>query len=176
MKMTAQLRATAYHEAGHAVVALWEGARRPRRVTIVRQDDTLGRVTHVAWGVRFRPDVELTLSRARQLQAGIDSLLAGVVADRRGTGRRHNWAGASSDFQQAVDLASYLNNGSSRQITLYLAWREQCVRDAVEARWSEVERVAQALLSRHALKGDEVRRIVRELPLEGSWTGVPDIT
>ena len=174
MKATAQLRATAYHEAGHAVVALWREAPMPRRVTVVGKGESLGSVTHASWGVRFRPDLELTLSRARRLQACTDALLAGVIAQSHGTGRRLDWAGASSDLHEATRLAGYLN-GSSRQLELYLAWRQQCVRDAVEARWSEVERVAQALLSRHTLKGDEVRRIVRELPLEGSWTGVPDI-
>jgi hypothetical protein len=125
-------------------------------------------------GVRFRPDIEMTLSRARQLQADTDSLLAGVIAERRGTGSRHNWVGATRDLEAATDLALYLN-GSSRQATLYLAWREQCVRDAVETRWPDIERVAEALLARRSLKGDEVRRIVFQLPLEGSWTGVPDV-
>lgn len=41
MNITSHLRATAYHEADHAVVALFGGDRKPKRVTIVRQEDTL---------------------------------------------------------------------------------------------------------------------------------------
>lgn len=174
MNVTKQLRATAYHEAGHAVIALWGGDRKPARVTIVRKGDTLGSVTHPAWGGRFRPDIELSSRRIRQLQARIDTLLAGVAAERRGTGTRHNWTGAASDLDQATDLALYLN-GSSRQVTLYLAWREQCVRDGVESRWPEIERVAEALLARRDIDGETIRRIVFLLPLEGGWAGVPEL-
>jgi hypothetical protein len=159
MSITAQLRATAYHEAGHAVVALHRGDRTPRRVTIVRKGGILGSVTHAAWGRRFRPDVDLTPRRIRQLQASIDTLLAGVIAERRGTGRRQNWAGATSDLNRAVGLADYLNS-SSRQVDLYLAWRQQCVRDQVEILWPDIERVAGALLARSNLDGDELRQIV----------------
>ena len=174
MKMTAQLRATAYHEAGHVVVALLGEDRGPRRVTIVRTGSNLGSVTHGSWGSHFRPDIRLTPGHVQQLQARINTLLAGVIAERHGTRGRHNWAGASSDLHEATLLAGYLN-GSSRQLTLYLAWRQQCVRDAVESRWPDVERVAEALLARGSLDGDEVRRIVFQLPLDGSWTGVPDV-
>jgi ATP-dependent Zn protease len=170
MNTTNHLRATAYHEAGHVVVALWGGDRKPRQATIVPTGDTLGSLESHPWASRFRPDIELTPTRVQQLQARIDALLAGVIAERRGTGRRHNWTGAASDLHQATDLAGYLN-GSIRQLTLYLAWRERCVRDGVESRWPDIERVAEALLIRRTLDGDELTRIVFQLPPEGSWVG-----
>jgi len=164
--VTNRLRATAYHEAGHVVVALWGGDQKPRKATIVPLGDTLGSVAQQSWGRHFRPDVDLTPRREHQLQASIDTLLAGVIAERRGTGKRHNWTGATSDFHEAVRLASYMN-GSNRQVALYLAWREQRVRDDVEHHWPDIERVAEALLARGTIDGAELRRIVFGLPPSG---------
>lgn len=62
------LRATAYHEAGHAVVALWRG-NTPKTITIVPDETTLGRVTHAPYPSWFRPDIEATV-RIRRLVDG----------------------------------------------------------------------------------------------------------
>jgi ATP-dependent Zn protease len=147
------LRATAYHEAGHAVVALlWE---HPTMATIVPSGDALGSTRHRSWGARFRPDLAMTPGRAARLQARITTLLAGDIAERRATGSRSD--GGAFDRQAAVDLAAYLN-GSDRQIELYLAWRAECARQAVETYWPQIDRLAEALLDHKTLRGDDLRQ------------------
>jgi len=156
---SARLRATAYHEAGHAVVALMGGDRVPKQATIVPAGDVLGSVSYAKWSSGLRPDCYLTPGRMQLVQARIDTLLAGVIAERRGTGRRHNWTGGTSDIDSATDLAAYLN-GSDRQTELFLRWRRLCVRDKVELHWPEIERLAVTLLARGTLTSDEIRQIV----------------
>jgi hypothetical protein len=109
--------ATAYHEAGHAVVGLSEDV--PTRlvgVSIV-PDHAAGTLGHVSRGTPPRVrDIEpaRTGSRVasiasstptlmtrglveRQLRPRIVELYAGVLAEKRFTGRRHDWVGASVD-------------------------------------------------------------------------------
>jgi ATP-dependent Zn protease len=120
--------ATAFHEAGHAVVAFH--LRMPvRDVSILASGDAEGRVLHYAFPSWFQPDIE-TGARAEKLIADrVLIALAGREAERRFSGRYNN-AGASHDMAAAAELAMHVNS-SAEATEAYLASLQIRARDLV---------------------------------------------
>ena len=95
-------RLTAYHEAGHAVVALrTPGAMPVHKATIVPRGSALGMVTQL-------PDKDETSITRKQLLARLDVCMGGRVAEELIFGRDEVTTGALSDLQQATRLATYM--------------------------------------------------------------------
>jgi ATP-dependent metalloprotease len=95
-------RLTAYHEAGHAVVALrTPGAMPVHKATIVPRGSALGMVTQL-------PDKDETSITRKQLLARLDVCMGGRVAEELIFGRDEVTTGAISDLQQATRLAAYM--------------------------------------------------------------------
>lgn len=95
-------RLTAYHEAGHAVVALrTPGAMPVHKATIVPRGSALGMVTQL-------PDKDETSITRKQLLARLDVCMGGRVAEELIFGRDQVTTGALSDLQQATRLATYM--------------------------------------------------------------------
>lgn len=91
---------TAYHEGGHALVALHtEGAHPLHKATIVPRGMSLGSVTQLP-----DADDESSTSR-RQLLAKLDVCMGGRVAEELVFGEGDVTTGASSDLEQATRLA-----------------------------------------------------------------------
>ena len=90
---------TAYHEGGHALVALLTPAAMPiHKATIVPRGRALGMVAQLP--ERDHP----SLTKA-QLLARLDVAMAGRVAEELAFGREQVTTGASSDFAQANAIA-----------------------------------------------------------------------
>lgn len=96
--------ATAYHEAGHAVMALYLG-RPVHKVTIEPNTQRLGQCK-INKG-SFKPSQDI-------LEGEILILLAGAAAEARFTGVYH-WAAASSDLRQ-VRVYSLMRAGGPKQV------------------------------------------------------------
>lgn len=152
--------ATAYQEAGHAVFGVRLG-QRVLRASIVPDvnEGTLGHVQRV----KVRRDFDWTNDYGarewtirRKLEPGIISAYAGVLAEKRYTGRRHNWAGASSDMQWAAYCILQLEGGG-KVADAYARYLRESARRKVETWWPSIERVAAALIERETLKGDDIR-------------------
>lgn len=119
------LEATAYHEAGHAIVTHWHGMKY-RRVTIKPGDDYLGRVQ----GQRTQFDIEhhrLTNPGGARLRKWTETrtqiLLAGGIAERRFTGQ-DNQPGSEDDLSNAFDIATLVNDGApSETANKWLEWQ-----------------------------------------------------
>ena len=95
-------RLTAYHEAGHAIVALrTPGAMPVHKATIVPRGSALGMVTQL-------PDKDETSITRKQLLARLDVCMGGRVAEELIFGRDEVTTGALSDLQQATRLATYM--------------------------------------------------------------------
>ena len=93
---------TAYHEAGHAVVALrTPGAMPVHKATIVPRGNALGMVTQL-------PDKDETSITRKQLLARLDVCMGGRVAEELIFGKDEVTTGALSDLQQATRLATYM--------------------------------------------------------------------
>lgn len=95
-------RLTAYHEGGHALVALFtEGAHPIAKATIVPRGMALGMVAQL-------PEKDETSVSRKQLLAKLDVAMAGRVAEEMIFGEKEVTTGASSDFQQATNIARHM--------------------------------------------------------------------
>lgn len=103
---------TAYHESGHAIVALnTEGAHPIHKATIMPRGSALGMVTQL-------PSSDETSISKKQLLARLDVCMGGRVAEELIFGQDHITTGASSDLSTATELAQYMvsNCGMSNAI------------------------------------------------------------
>jgi ATP-dependent Zn protease len=155
-------QATAYHEAGHAAVALHLG-RKVLSVDIIHVEEKrqLG-VCHNGRTPRwFQPEFVADGRTRLLLEKEIMVFLAGHLAERRFTGRR-NYVGASRDHSCAADLADYAC-GSAEQVEAFLAWLEVRTDDTLRMPlvWRVVEAIAAALMEREHLTGRQVRAILQ---------------
>ncbi|EOA15169.1 hypothetical protein CARUB_v10028550mg [Capsella rubella] len=93
---------TAYHESGHAIVALNTGGAHPiHKATIMPRGSALGMVTQL-------PSNDETSVSKRQLLARLDVCMGGRVAEELIFGQDYITTGASSDLSQATELAQYM--------------------------------------------------------------------
>jgi ATP-dependent Zn protease len=154
------LSATAYHEAGHAVVS-YEYGLRLTGVSIVPSEDGLGRTSHQAL-TNFNPDVDKSNRSRLRGERLIQRQMAGMAAEWISTGRRRrNWRGAQWDWDLAADLALYFT-GSSEETDAYLKWLWIRTVNSLSRQlvWRKVEAVAIALLDRRELTRSEVKEIL----------------
>ena len=95
-------RLTAYHEAGHALVAsLTKGARPIHKATIVPRGHALGMVAQL-------PDGDETSVSRLQLRAEVDVALGGMAAENLVFGADGVTTGARSDLKQATRVARHM--------------------------------------------------------------------
>jgi hypothetical protein len=148
--------ATAFHEAGHAVVAFFNGFRIDY-ATIRQNGDYHGMVMVKPRG---RLDLDSATPAMRQkVERWIIFVLAGDVAQRKFAPRSSRRWHTTSDRASAVDLALSVC-GSGESATAYLAWLQIVTRDIVDRRWPMIERVARELLAKEKITGEEVRAAI----------------
>ena len=93
---------TAYHESGHAIVALYTDAALPvQKATIMPRGRALGMVTQI-------PEKDETSISKEQLLAKLDVCMGGRVAEELIFGDNKVTTGARSDLQQATSLARHM--------------------------------------------------------------------
>lgn len=175
-------KCTAYHEAGHALVCvLTEGSRPIHKATIMPRGQSLGMVTQL-------PEGDQTSMSYKQMVAWLDVCMGGRIAEELVFGEENITSGASSDIQQATNMARAMvtKYGFSEDVGIVYYGGETGQQDASGKTRShideEVKRLtgasyerARALLKKHAkehkllaetlleyetLTGDEVRDLV----------------
>lgn len=143
-RRTKTLMATAYHEAGHAVVAWHEGVR-VQWATIIPGEGFSGRVKHANLFKGVNPEVDTSLRVRARVEKSARIAIAGRVAQQRACpGSR---TGDGADAQHAFDVLSHLC-GSTEETGAYwslltIQTRQTLARPDV---WPIVKAVAAALL------------------------------
>lgn len=142
--------ATAYHEAGHAVLALTLG-RDVHRVSVLPKQDRLGRC-------------EFRKPPSRPTEDWIEQemliALGGLAAEARFTGS-YAWEEAARDLQQVRRLAAQ-RAGERRAVRLeqrLLRKAEHLLGD--DGRWRAVELIAAELVRTGAVSGRAVRHFFK---------------
>ncbi|ELU13134.1 hypothetical protein CAPTEDRAFT_157429 [Capitella teleta] len=176
---------TAFHEAGHTVVANFTKDSRPvHKVTIIRRGPALG-VTHL---VADKDDYNLTRS---QLLAQMDVAMGGRVAEEIIFGKDKVTTGASSDFDAATNIATAMvkkygmseivgvrvfsdrgpdtsvstNEMVDAEIKLLLSESYERARSILLKHAKEHKNLAEALIEHETLDGKEVETILKGKPL-----------
>jgi ATP-dependent Zn protease len=161
MTSTDDMEPTAYHEAGHAFMAVMLGAR-VRSVTIEPDDDDGPRRfgdTQIVWRRSRLSEREF---RERALQVA----LAGPVAEMLYTGDPYHpglvaeWA---NDWQSAWELAEPIHVDPRQRLAYLESVTGELYRliDA-EPNWSAVAALADHLLAHDTLEAEDVKEIVSE--------------
>ena len=163
-KTARQRRVAAYHEAGHVVADVCQGLH-VVGVTIVPNSTSLAHVSTpgiLGYNTQGDKTVRRSLGRAQ-----IVALYAGAAAVRV-----HDpdepWVGREKDDKEAFELSrkynvlprnmAYVGDASHWE---YLGKLERKAEKLVRSNWLAVEALAQALLERNTLTGEEATEIVR---------------
>ena len=100
--MQNSIKHTAYHEAGHALVAMYTAGADPlHKATINPRGDALG----LTWQIPPTDEYSRSLT---QLRASIDVAMGGQVAETLVFGSDNVGAGATSDLKHATGLARHM--------------------------------------------------------------------
>ena len=148
---------TAFHEAGHAVMAELCG-RQVTEVEIVGDREHSGMVHSLA----FPPDRAggaLPEDEIEDVERQLKIILAGTVAEAIVTGRE-DWDEKSGDLDAAVRLAMRLVDDCEDVLPLLADIRSDVERD-LRDRWTAVEALAAELMIRKAMTGTEVRNLLQ---------------
>lgn len=148
---------TAYHEAGHAIVAWGVGARL-HRATIDPGADYLGKVMHARTlkaGTWYANDDRAQLLIAREIKI----CFAGALAVKRAFPGSCWRSGAEGDYHHAADLILHVYMDQRDQF-LWSSLLARATERLLERYWYAVEAVAAALSTRRTLSGPQIKCII----------------
>jgi len=130
--------AAAYHEAGHAVVALALGYR---CYSVAIED-----------GGRAVCD--------EPAEHALALLIASFIAEAKCTGEADIWRD-EEDRVRAADLALWIARGDMNTASSLLSTVTEQTRARVEEHWAEIETIANALVEKRKLSGEEILTLIR---------------
>lgn len=183
-------RNTAYHEAGHAIAALYTpGATSLYKATILPRGSALG--------ITFQlPDMDKYDQTKRELLARLDVCMGGKIAEEMTKGKDDVTSGCSSDLKNATQVARAMVTSfgmcdsigpmelsenwadwsadtrhlAEKEIRQLLISSEERTRKLLDERKEELERLAQGLLEYETLDKDEIEQVVKGLKISKEKT------
>ncbi|RDB21001.1 Mitochondrial inner membrane i-AAA protease supercomplex subunit YME1 [Hypsizygus marmoreus] len=176
--------ATAYHEGGHALVALYtDGAMPLHKVTCVPRGHALGFTS-------LLPENDRTSVTLKEYLAGIDVSMGGRVAEELVYGSENVSSGASSDIKNATRTAQNMVKfwGFSKLGPVFYDDRDEAVsprrKEQIEeevtkivrggearaaalltSKLEELHRLANALVEHETLDLEEVKKVIKGEPI-----------
>jgi len=178
---TESKKLTAYHESGHAIVALFtEGSNEIRKATLIPRGQALGMVN-------FLPGEDPLMTK-KQMLALMDTAMGGRAAEELIYGQDYVTQGASSDFHNATQIANHMISEMGMSVKLghiYISEKDMSIisSDTKSIIESEVKRfleesyrrafdllkyhqkelhlLAEALIKYETLELDEIKKIIR---------------
>lgn len=187
MVMTEETRRnTAFHEAGHAIMAMFTpGATPLYKATILPRGGALG--------ITFQlPELDKYDQTKTELLAKLDVCMGGKVAEELMHGAEQVTSGCYSDLKQATSVARAMVTGYGMSerigpISLVDSWQEwsaatrhlaedeirdllqasvQRTREMLHERNTELHRLAEGLIKYETLDKEDIERVVKGLPLD----------
>ena len=158
MKEKKSEMATAYHEAGHAVVALrTHYAPKPKKISIIPIPDEriLSEVSY--YKRMFDENGYFQPVEEKRIQCSIMSLFAGEIAEKKFTGRNDH-VGSQTDFDNAIKYGELLY--TTGLLGDLFDWLSVLTEAIVNKYWHEIEKVAEVLLEKKTLSGKELKEII----------------
>ena len=157
-----KLKATAYHEAGHAVAA-YNCRIAFTEVSIIPNDDTNGRITFRKSPKSFQPDLCMNTRTRLRIENNAIVDFAGGKAEHKFRHSRFPTRGASADFDNTVQLILYYC-GSEREADAYIKWLSVRAEYLVGVRenWAAIEALASELLIHQKIGSRRARQIIRQ--------------
>jgi len=161
-----KLDSTAYHEAGHAVVAVVQGLTNIS-VTIKPGEDSLGECIHPGvFGYEYGGKRE----RKRIVREYIIVSYAGFQAEINFNREAEQWR-SQGDENNALNLSREFSSVLPKQISSvgdeahmkFLGKLQREARKLVRQHWRSVSAVARELLKTKTLSGDQIKEILRPL-------------
>jgi ATP-dependent Zn protease len=153
--------AIAYHEAGHAVACHFFHVKVKSASIVPKKGEYQGCVQHEGMFRGLRPDIEVSGRARLQIERNIVISLAGAAAQRRHNKKSWRSYHSSSDFHYAVKLASHVCL-SKADSEAFLHWLEVRADELIANQWSAVQRIANVLLERKTVPGDEIAALILE--------------
>jgi hypothetical protein len=159
-----RLRRTAYHEAGHTVVAY--GMNVPfQRVTIEPGEDYYGMLVRRRVSDKIRPDVEMNLRTRNYLERSIMVSFGGIVAEElhKRKSLTIKQAGADRDFQNVISCSGYICTPGKEE-TAFLGWLLYRTQNVLSypLNWKYVRVLVEALLKEKTIPARRVRTMFKE--------------
>lgn len=178
---------TAYHEAGHTLVAIFTSYAKPlNKVTIIPRGNSLGHAS-------FIPKEELYQTTKAELLAELDVCMGGRVAEELIFGSENITTGAHNDLKRATEIAKalvqqfgmseniglrdYTNLNNKEILSQHMSEKidqeiDRIMKESYErakkiltTRQTEHKRLAEALLEYETLTLEEVERVIEGIPL-----------
>jgi ATP-dependent Zn protease len=156
MKM---IESTAFHEAGHAVLAHYLGVGL-RLVTIDADEDSAGHIQDGGEWSEEAEELRILADEAYWLRMAI-SRYAGAEAVRRYAPRTKWKEGAGNDHYWAA-IAIEKITADPRSVRALHAYAQRQARLLVEHYWPEIQRLARALMKEKTLSGDDAKKLITE--------------
>lgn len=151
--------ATAYHEAGHAVVAAIRG-RPPVTVTVISDGCVAGKNDFPEdWLPEFKSHFGDSPQKRAYIETRILTTVAGTIAhDLRFPGRAHDKADAY-DENRALAILEDNAGWADADRDSYFQQLQETARGLLQTSWPWVEAVARALIVRKTISGAEVMKL-----------------
>ena len=153
-----QIEATAYHEAGHAVIAYLLGYK-PQSATIVPTVDAAGPLIHANPLYGFQLDIDGSDEARLHVESAITICFAGPIAQKRYSPRSWRRVHGQWDHDAIAELGLRVC-GSDEQAAAFIRWREIVTLDLVKANWLRIQQVAGQLLERERLSHADLDAII----------------
>jgi ATP-dependent Zn protease len=152
-------RLTAYHEAGHAVMAQLCG-QQITEVEIVGDDNHAGSVRSLRFAEEHGSNRDPAIPTA-PVERRLLCTAAGMVAESMISGESA-WNEGCEDLDAAVGLAMQVV-GDCERVLPYLEIVREHTEGLLRSNWPAVELLAETLLRERRMSGEEVRRLLGPL-------------
>ncbi|KAI5065464.1 hypothetical protein GOP47_0020159 [Adiantum capillus-veneris] len=187
-------RLTAYHEGGHAIVALMtEGAKTVHKATIIPRGQSLGMVLQL-------PDKDETVLSRKQALASLRVAMGGRASEELIFGDSEVTTGAQSDIKNATQMAEMMVTrwGMSKAVGFAIhdteSWNgmstetrrviENEMRELLQEAYEDAKRIlvthqdelhalAKALLERETLTGTQIKELLAKVAAEREAASAP---